>query len=45
MMGQAGFLTHDQTIDNLSLFANEVLPRLKAYQQPDAEAAAAVVAA
>lgn len=40
MMGQAGFLTHAQTVDNLTLFSREVLPRLKAYEQPDAEAAA-----
>ena len=40
MMGQAGFLTHEQTVDNLTLFAREVFPRLKAYKQPDAEAAA-----
>jgi len=45
MMGQAGFLTHEQTVDNLTLFSREVLPRLKAYKQPDAEAAAAAVAA
>src|SRR5271154_6291537 len=45
MMGQAGELTHAQTIDNLTLFSREVFPRLKAYRQPDAEAAAAVVAA
>jgi alkanesulfonate monooxygenase SsuD/methylene tetrahydromethanopterin reductase-like flavin-dependent oxidoreductase (luciferase family) len=45
MMGQAGFLTHEQTVDNLTLFSREVLPRLKAYQQPDAEAAARAVAA
>jgi hypothetical protein len=44
-MGQAGFLTHEQTVDNLTLFAREVYPRLKAYQQPDAEAVAAAVAA
>jgi alkanesulfonate monooxygenase SsuD/methylene tetrahydromethanopterin reductase-like flavin-dependent oxidoreductase (luciferase family) len=45
MMGQAGFLTHEQTIDNFTLFAREVYPRLKALKQPDAEAVAAVVAA
>jgi len=45
MMGQAGFLTHEQTVDNLTLFSREVLPRLKAYRQPDAEAAASAVAA
>ncbi len=39
MMGQAGFLTHADTADNLTLFANEVLPRLKEYRQPIAEAA------
>jgi len=36
-MGHAGFLTHEQTTDNLSLFAREVYPRLKAWKQPDAE--------
>ncbi len=45
MMGHAGFLTHEQTVDNLTLFSREVLPRLKAYKQPDAEAAAKAVAA
>jgi hypothetical protein len=44
MMGHGGELSHAQTIDNLTLFAAEVLPRLKAYRQPDAEAATAVVA-
>jgi alkanesulfonate monooxygenase SsuD/methylene tetrahydromethanopterin reductase-like flavin-dependent oxidoreductase (luciferase family) len=41
MMGHAGFLTHEQTVDNLSLFAREVYPRLKAWRQPDAERIAA----
>ena len=47
MMGHAGFLTHEQTADNLTLFAREVYPRLKAWKQPDAEevAAEAVAAA
>jgi alkanesulfonate monooxygenase SsuD/methylene tetrahydromethanopterin reductase-like flavin-dependent oxidoreductase (luciferase family) len=46
MMGHAGFLTHEQTVDNLSLFAREVYPRLKAWQQPDAaQIAAEAVAA
>ncbi len=45
MMAQAGFLSHEQTVDNLTLFAREVLPRLKAYKQPDPEIAAAAVAA
>ena len=37
MMGHAGFMTHEQTADNLTLFAREVYPRLKAWKQPDAE--------
>jgi alkanesulfonate monooxygenase SsuD/methylene tetrahydromethanopterin reductase-like flavin-dependent oxidoreductase (luciferase family) len=47
MMGHAGFLTPEQTADNLTLFAREVYPRLKAWKQPDAEevAAQAVAAA
>jgi hypothetical protein len=46
MMGHAGYLTHEQTADNLTLFAREVYPRLKAWKQPDAEAmTAAAIAA
>jgi alkanesulfonate monooxygenase SsuD/methylene tetrahydromethanopterin reductase-like flavin-dependent oxidoreductase (luciferase family) len=45
MMGHGGELTPAQTVDNLTLFSREVLPRLEAYKQPDAEAAAAAVAA
>jgi len=45
MMGQGGELTHAQTVDNLSLFAREVYPRLKDWKQPDAEEAAKAVAA
>ena len=41
MMGHAGSLSHEDTVDNLTLFAKEVLPRLKAYRQPRAEAPAA----
>jgi alkanesulfonate monooxygenase SsuD/methylene tetrahydromethanopterin reductase-like flavin-dependent oxidoreductase (luciferase family) len=41
MMGQAGYLNHEDTVDNLTLFAKEVMPRLKAYKQPQAEATAA----
>jgi len=41
MMGHAGFLSHEDTVDNLTLFAKEVMPRLKAYKQPVAEATAA----
>ncbi len=41
MMGHAGFLDHEATVSNLTIFANEVLPRLKAYAQPTAAATAA----
>ena len=41
MMGHAGSLSHEDTVDNLTLFAKEVLPRLKEYKQPCAEAPAA----
>jgi len=41
MMGHAGYLSHEDTVDNLKLFAAEVMPRLKAYEQPVAEATAA----
>ena len=41
MMGHAGFLTHEDTVSNLELFAKHVMPRLKAYKQPEAEATAA----
>lgn len=39
MMGQAGFLGHEDTVDSLTLFAREVMPRLKEYRQPEAVAA------
>jgi alkanesulfonate monooxygenase SsuD/methylene tetrahydromethanopterin reductase-like flavin-dependent oxidoreductase (luciferase family) len=42
MMGHAGPMSHDDTVDNLTLFATQVLPRLKAYEQPRAEAPAEV---
>ncbi len=42
MMGHAGPMSHDDTVDNLTLFATQVLPRLKAYEQPRAEAPAQV---
>ena len=42
MMGQAGPMSHADTVDNLTLFAKEVLPRLKEYKQPRAEARAAI---
>src|SRR2546430_4046917 len=41
MMGHAGFLTHEDTVSNLTIFANEVMPRLKEWKQPAAEATAA----
>jgi alkanesulfonate monooxygenase SsuD/methylene tetrahydromethanopterin reductase-like flavin-dependent oxidoreductase (luciferase family) len=40
-MGQAGFLSHEDTVDNLTLFGKEVLPRLKEYKQPVVEATVA----
>jgi len=45
MMGHGGELSHAQTVDNLTLFSRAVLPRLKTWKQPDAEAVAAAVAA
>jgi hypothetical protein len=41
MMGHAGPMAHADTVDNLTLFAREVMPRLKAYKQPVATASAA----
>ena len=38
MMGQAGHMTHTETVGNLTLFAEEVLPRLRDIKQPDAAA-------
>ena len=32
-MGQAGFLTHEDTVDSMTLFGKEVLPRLQAGKQ------------
>jgi len=29
MMGQAGFLDHDETVKGMELFSREVYPRLK----------------
>jgi hypothetical protein len=40
MMGHAGSLSLEDTVDNLTLFAKEVPPRLKEYKQPQAEVAA-----
>jgi len=41
MMGHAGFLSHEDTVSNLTMFAKKVLPRLKEYRQPVAEVSAA----
>jgi alkanesulfonate monooxygenase SsuD/methylene tetrahydromethanopterin reductase-like flavin-dependent oxidoreductase (luciferase family) len=41
MMGHAGFLTHEDTLSNLELISKHVMPKLKAYKQPVAEATAA----
>jgi len=31
MLGQAGYLSHEETVDSMTLFANEVAPRLREY--------------
>jgi len=41
MMGHAGPMSHADTLDNLTLFAKEVLPRLAEYKQPAAATATA----
>jgi hypothetical protein len=41
MMGHAGSMSHADTVENLTLFANEVFPRLKEYKQPSGTATAA----
>ena len=41
MMGHAGGMSHEDTVSNLTIFGEEVLPRLKEFQQPDPEAAVA----
>ena len=41
MMGHAGPMDHQDTVDHLTLFAKEVYPRLKALKQPDPVAVAA----
>lgn len=35
MMGQAGTIDHDETVDNLTVFAREVLPRLRELSMDD----------
>jgi alkanesulfonate monooxygenase SsuD/methylene tetrahydromethanopterin reductase-like flavin-dependent oxidoreductase (luciferase family) len=41
MMGHAGFLSHEDTVSNLTMFSEEVMPRLKAYKQPETQVEAA----
>jgi alkanesulfonate monooxygenase SsuD/methylene tetrahydromethanopterin reductase-like flavin-dependent oxidoreductase (luciferase family) len=41
MMGHAGHMQHEDTVENLTLFSKEVMPRLKAYKQPVVDVAAA----
>jgi alkanesulfonate monooxygenase SsuD/methylene tetrahydromethanopterin reductase-like flavin-dependent oxidoreductase (luciferase family) len=41
MMGHAGSMSHEETVDNLTVFGREVLPRLKQYRQPEPQAVAA----
>ena len=41
MMGHAGPMSHEDTVENLTIFAKEVYPRLKEMRQPEAAAAAA----
>ena len=41
MMGHAGSLSHEDTVDNLTLLAKEVMPRLREYRQPGVERIAA----
>jgi alkanesulfonate monooxygenase SsuD/methylene tetrahydromethanopterin reductase-like flavin-dependent oxidoreductase (luciferase family) len=41
MMGHAGPMSHEDTVENLTLFAQEVYPRLKELRQPDPVAVAA----
>jgi alkanesulfonate monooxygenase SsuD/methylene tetrahydromethanopterin reductase-like flavin-dependent oxidoreductase (luciferase family) len=41
MMGHAGPMSHEDTVENLTLFAREVYPRLKELRQPDPVAVAA----
>jgi hypothetical protein len=41
MMGHAGTLSHAETVANLTVFAKEVLPRLKTYRQSTMDVAAA----
>jgi hypothetical protein len=37
MLSQAGYLSHDETVDTMTLFANEVAPRLREYAKRKSE--------
>ena len=41
VIAQAGFLSHADTVDSLTLMAKEIMPRLKEYKQPEAAQIAA----
>ena len=41
MMGHAGPMSHEDTVENLTIFASEVYPRLKTFRQPEPSAVAA----
>ena len=41
MFGQGGFLDHADTVANITLFAQEVFPRLRELGTPETTAAAA----
>ena len=41
VMAQGGFLDHRDTVDSLTLMAQEIVPRLKEYEQPGARRTAA----
>ncbi|MFT7473663.1 MAG: alkanesulfonate monooxygenase SsuD [Verrucomicrobiales bacterium] len=45
MMGQAGSMSHADTVGNLTLFAEEVLPRLTEINQPDPQTMAELTTA
>ena len=36
VIAQAGFLSHADTVDSLTLMAKEIIPRLKEHKQPEA---------
>jgi hypothetical protein len=44
MFGQGGFLDHADTVENITLFAKEVLPRLRELSPAPAKPAAVAAA-